>query len=277
MNYIKAIDDNRNSLNRVNMAYLQKKHNAKLRTRLEIYEKILNRIYNRIDIASNVDNTTCVFDIPEYIYGFPIYNIKACAEYLSRKLISNGFHVKYIQPNILYIYWNYNSSINCISPLMNVPYTAEIAYPDSMEPKQTSLHVLPEPELPDYDKPAIKTIPLPPMNFEHGSNHEMLSLLPPPNRSPTSQSQSLTSTHFDNSNQWNRSTSGLRDNGFGGGASGLRDNGFGGGGSGSGGLRDNGFGGSFQISLSERPKPRQQKVYKSTEEYRPSGKFLYHK
>jgi len=242
MNYIKAIDDNRGSLNRVNMAYLQKKHNAKLRTRLEIYEKILNRIYNRIDIASNVENTNCVFDIPEYIYGFPIYNIRACAEYLSKKLISNGFHVKYIKPNILYIYWNYNSSINCISPLMNVPYVPEIAYPDAMEPKQTALHVLPEPELPDYNKPAIKTIPLPPMNFEHGSNHEMRSLLPPPNRQPTPQIQSSyiqPSPHIQPSN--------------------------------------GGGGDSFQISLSERTNTRQPKVYKSTEEYRPSGKFLYHR
>jgi hypothetical protein len=253
MNYIKAIDENRTSINRVNMAYLQKKHNAKLKTKLEIYEKILNRIYNRIDIASNVDNTLCVFDIPEYIYGFPIYNIPACADYLTRKLIHNGFHVKFIKPNILYISWKYNSSINCISPLMNVPYTPEIAYPDAMEPKQTSLHALPEPPLPDYDKPAVKNIPLPPMNFQYTGNHEMLSLMPPPNRAPNGSSYEPKSYEIPQSQSQPKPRQISYD-------------------------QPSQQYKQFQISLSERPEPKSksQKNYKSTEEYRPSGKFLYH-
>jgi len=272
MNYIKAIDENRTALNRVNMVYLQKKHNAKLRTRLEIYDKILNRIYNRIDIASNVDNTYCIFDIPEYIYGFPIYNINSCADYLIKKLMSNGFDVKFIKPNILYIYWYYNSTINCISPLMNVPYTGEITYPDAMEPKQTSLHALPpppSPTLPDYDQPAIKTIPLPPMNFEHASNHEMRSLMPPPNRlpvasyqstHPSSSYQSVMPSSSSSSSYQSYPSSRYQSTERGSSDNTVKD------------IE------SFQISLSEREpsKPKRNKNYRSTEEYRPTGKFLYH-
>ena len=48
----------------------------------------------------------CFFEVPEFVIGYPLYNINECVNYIHDKLTSNGFLVKYYFPNILYISWS---------------------------------------------------------------------------------------------------------------------------------------------------------------------------
>jgi hypothetical protein len=74
---------------------------------LSIFNKILNRIHRRITLAGrNKRNDKYIwFNIPEYIFGEPAFDAADCVAFVVNKLADNGFHVRYIHPNTLFISW----------------------------------------------------------------------------------------------------------------------------------------------------------------------------
>ena len=76
-------------------------------SKLALYNKILNRIHVRIKTTSRqkFDEQFCWFIVPEIIIGVPKYDQGACIAYLIDKLKENGFNVRYIHPNTLFISW----------------------------------------------------------------------------------------------------------------------------------------------------------------------------
>jgi hypothetical protein len=77
--------------------------------KLELYNKLLNRIHVKIKTTSRqkIDEHFCWFVVPEIIIGVPKYDQSACIAYLVNKLTDNGFLVKYYHPNALFICWNH--------------------------------------------------------------------------------------------------------------------------------------------------------------------------
>ena len=77
--------------------------------KLELYNKLLNRIHVKIKTTSRqkIDQHFCWYVVPEVIIGVPKYDQGACIAYLLNKLMENGFHVKYYHPNTLFICWNH--------------------------------------------------------------------------------------------------------------------------------------------------------------------------
>ena len=75
--------------------------------KLSLFNKILNRIHVRIRITSRqkIDEQFCWFVVPEIIIGVPKYDQGACIAYLLDRLKDNGFNVRYIHPNTLFISW----------------------------------------------------------------------------------------------------------------------------------------------------------------------------
>jgi hypothetical protein len=75
--------------------------------KLGLFNKILNRIHVRIKTISRQrkDEQFCWFVVPEVIIGVPKYDNAACIAYLIDKLKENGFNVRYIHPNTLFISW----------------------------------------------------------------------------------------------------------------------------------------------------------------------------
>ena len=86
----------------------EKKRLHDLRT-LDIFNKILNRIHNKIKITSRqkLQEQFCWFVVPEVMIGVPKYNQAECIAYLIDKLKENGFLCKYIHPNVLFISWKH--------------------------------------------------------------------------------------------------------------------------------------------------------------------------
>lgn len=84
----------------------EKKRNQDI-TKLELYNKILNRIHVKIKTVSRqkTDEHFCWFLVPEIIIGIPRYDNAACIAYLIDKLKTNKFVVRYIHPNLLFISW----------------------------------------------------------------------------------------------------------------------------------------------------------------------------
>ena len=77
--------------------------------KLELYNKILNRIHVKIKTISKqkIDEQFCWFVVPEVIIGVPKYDQGDCIGYIVQKLKDNGFAVKYYHPNTLFICWNH--------------------------------------------------------------------------------------------------------------------------------------------------------------------------
>lgn len=74
---------------------------------LATYNKLLNRIHNKIKTVSrqHIIEQHCWYIIPEMIIGIPRYDHGACTAYIIHKLKENGFVVHYTHPNLLFISW----------------------------------------------------------------------------------------------------------------------------------------------------------------------------
>ena len=74
---------------------------------LNLFNKILNRIYIRIKNKSKIkyDEQFIWYLVPEIILGVPNYDHASCIAYLIDKLKLSGFYVKYYHPNLLFISW----------------------------------------------------------------------------------------------------------------------------------------------------------------------------
>ena len=94
---------------KVNIDELYEKKRKQDLNKLDLFNKILNRIHVKIKTVSrqNVDEQACWFLVPETIIGVPRYDQAGCIAYLISKLQTNGFNVRYIHPNLLFISWNH--------------------------------------------------------------------------------------------------------------------------------------------------------------------------
>jgi hypothetical protein len=77
--------------------------------KLELFKKILNRVHVRIKTTAkqNINDKFCWFVVPEIIIGIPKYDQAGCIAYIMDSLQTNGFAVRYIHPNTLFISWNH--------------------------------------------------------------------------------------------------------------------------------------------------------------------------
>ena len=77
--------------------------------KLELFNKMLNSVHKRIKLTSRqkIDNQICWYLVPETILGVPKYDQAACIAFLLDKLKKNGFNVRYIHPNLLFISWTH--------------------------------------------------------------------------------------------------------------------------------------------------------------------------
>ena len=74
---------------------------------VSIFNKILNRIQHRIQLTGRTkrNDKYVWFTVPEYIFGEPIYDKGDCIAYVVTKLEENGFFIRYMHPNTLFISW----------------------------------------------------------------------------------------------------------------------------------------------------------------------------
>jgi hypothetical protein len=94
---------------KLNIDELYEKKRQQDLSKLALFNKILNRIHVKIKTISRqkVDEQFCWFLVPETIIGVPRYDQAACIAYLIDKLNTNGFNIRYIHPNMLFISWNH--------------------------------------------------------------------------------------------------------------------------------------------------------------------------
>ena len=84
---------------------LTQERDKKIQNRLNLFDEILKKCHKKIKQAADSMNAKCVFVMPEYVIGMPLYNSEMCKVFLVNTLREEKFDVKFFFPNILFISW----------------------------------------------------------------------------------------------------------------------------------------------------------------------------
>ena len=93
----------------INIDDLYEKKRARDFMQLKIFNKMLRRIHVKIQVTSRQKGAEkiCWFVVPEIMLGVPVYEQSGCIAYVMDKLKVDGFIVKYVHPNTLFISWGH--------------------------------------------------------------------------------------------------------------------------------------------------------------------------
>lgn len=99
--------DEEEATGKINIDDLYERNMQRDLKQLSIFNKILNRVHKRIQTNTKFKRNEKFiwFLVPEFIFGEPSYDQGECIGYLVSKLVDNGFHVRYIHPNSLFVCW----------------------------------------------------------------------------------------------------------------------------------------------------------------------------
>ena len=105
MAFLYVTDEETNG--KINIDELYEKNHRRDLKQLSVFNKLLGRIHKRINNVGKTKSTDkhIWFTVPEYIFGEPVYEKAECIAYLVTKLEDNGFHVRYMHPNTLFVSW----------------------------------------------------------------------------------------------------------------------------------------------------------------------------
>lgn len=149
----------------MNIYDLNKVKTKREQSRLESYKKILKKCFHRIKVSSNNGNSICLFEVPVFVFGIPLYNTDACVSYIVYKLKENKFKVAKVSPNIIYISWEHISK-----KISKIDNKLLKMYPKQYEkPKKSKLKIVPKPtnfvpqnnfiyNIPNYNRKVSKLL-----------------------------------------------------------------------------------------------------------------------
>ena len=78
----------------------------KTQQKKELYESVMKKVHYRIEGVASRSETQCLFQVPEFMLGMPLYDSFHCSGYVIERLKKEGFHVQYMHPNWIHINWS---------------------------------------------------------------------------------------------------------------------------------------------------------------------------
>ena len=102
-------DQDIENVRKINLDELYDKKKEKDLQKLQIFNRILNRIHEKIKMTSRqkMNNSFCWYVIPELMLGYVNYDRTMCISYVLAKLEENDFQVRYTHPNLIFISWGH--------------------------------------------------------------------------------------------------------------------------------------------------------------------------
>jgi Family of unknown function (DUF5759) len=99
--------DEEEATGKINIDDLYERNMQRDLKQLSLFNKILGRVHKRIQTNTKFKRNEKFiwFLVPEFIFGEPAYNQGECIGYLVSKLVENGFYVRYVHPNSLFVSW----------------------------------------------------------------------------------------------------------------------------------------------------------------------------
>jgi hypothetical protein len=84
---------------------LIKSQKEREKIKYKTFSKIYSNIEKKITIASSSNFYYVWYEIPEFIIGFPLYNVTECKSVVIKQLQDNGFKVEEFENNIILVTW----------------------------------------------------------------------------------------------------------------------------------------------------------------------------
>lgn len=84
--------------------------NAKKELMTSSFEKVLDMCFKQITSAANINASTCLFEVPEFVLGYPLFNINECIIYILDKLKKHNYIVNYYFPKLIQVAWKKEES-----------------------------------------------------------------------------------------------------------------------------------------------------------------------
>lgn len=108
-------------MSKLNILELHRTINERRLKKNECFDKVLDLCHKKIILQTNHSKLNCFYEVPLYVFGFPIYDLTQCIEYLISTLETEGFLVKYFFPKYLYISWDFEeiSEQKQIAPIIS--------------------------------------------------------------------------------------------------------------------------------------------------------------
>ena len=85
---------------------IHKKQLEREKNREFIYNKITKKCFQKIKDTSNNEEEYCFFKLPEFIVGYPLFNMTECVMYLINILKEKGFNCRFVENYVIYISWH---------------------------------------------------------------------------------------------------------------------------------------------------------------------------
>lgn len=70
------------------------------------HSSILSSCYRKIKRVAGIDETSCLFEVPEFVMGCPPFDLSRAVSHVMTSLEHNGFTVAYMFPRALLISWD---------------------------------------------------------------------------------------------------------------------------------------------------------------------------
>ncbi len=94
-------------MRRINILDLHRMINERKDKQNYCYEKLLEMTHNKIKRTASQKSVRCVFEVPSYVFGYPLFDLNECIDFIVKELKANGFVVNYYFPNSIYISWDF--------------------------------------------------------------------------------------------------------------------------------------------------------------------------
>jgi len=69
------------------------------------FSKIYSKIEKKINLASSSNFYYIWYEIPEFIIGFPLYNLDECKSVVIKELKKNDFDIEEFKSNLILVKW----------------------------------------------------------------------------------------------------------------------------------------------------------------------------
>jgi hypothetical protein len=87
------------------MRQLELLHMSRIDKKKEYYKKILEKVQERILSYTGSNKYFCLYNVPMYVMGWPLYSWQKACAYIVKKLRRDGFDAYRLVDNTLYISW----------------------------------------------------------------------------------------------------------------------------------------------------------------------------
>lgn len=85
---------------------LQRAMHRRLHRDVQGHKVVLGRCYRKIKRVAGIDETSCIYEIPEFVVGVPPFEMSKAVSHVIHDLERNGYEVAYMFPRSLLISWD---------------------------------------------------------------------------------------------------------------------------------------------------------------------------